>query len=194
MGAACSQRTIWVQGHTWEKDWSSWDERAKGKAIGDTTNVGRTSQDEEVSPHTHFFTFSDFPFTQFSQLKDFITRTPPSITTSIPYAHYFHLEFPPYIPFLPWIFQWCLKQNLSYTFFFHAAQMAKNLPAMQETQVWSLGWEDPLEKRLATHSSILAWRILWTEEFGGLPSMGFQRVRHDWVTNTSTFSFRRLAK
>ena len=99
MGAACSQRTIWVQGHTWEKDWSSWDERAKGKAIGDMIKVGRTRQDEEVSPHTHAFTFSDFPFTQFSQLKDFIPRTPPSITTSIPYIHYFHLEFPPYIPF-----------------------------------------------------------------------------------------------
>ena len=45
-----------------------------------------------------------------------------------------------------------------------AAQMVKNLPAMQETQVWFLGWEDPLEKGMATHSSILAWRITWTEE------------------------------
>ena len=57
--------------------------------------------------------------------------------------------------------------------------MVKNLPAMQETQVGSLGWEDPLEKGKATHSSILAWRILWTEEPGGLQSMGLQRVRHD---------------
>ena len=48
------------------------------------------------------------------------------------------------------------------------AQMVKNLPAMQETWVWSLGWEDPLEKRMATHSSVLAWRIPWTEEPGGL--------------------------
>ena len=48
------------------------------------------------------------------------------------------------------------------------AQMVKNLPAMQETQVWSLGREDPLEKKMATHSSILAWRIPWTEEPGGL--------------------------
>ena len=57
--------------------------------------------------------------------------------------------------------------------------MAKNLPAMQETQVRSLGQEDPLEKEMATHSSILAWRIPWTEEAGGLQSMGSQRVRHD---------------
>ena len=59
------------------------------------------------------------------------------------------------------------------------AQTVKNLPAMQETQVQSLGWEDPLEKGMATHSSILAWRILWIEECGGLQSMGSQRVGHD---------------
>ena len=58
------------------------------------------------------------------------------------------------------------------------AQMVKNLPVMQETQIWSLGWEDPLEKEMATHSSILAWEIPWTEEPGGLQSMGLQRVRH----------------
>ena len=57
--------------------------------------------------------------------------------------------------------------------------MLKNLPAMWETQVQSLGQEDPLEKGMATHSSILAWRIPWTEELGGLQSMGSQRVRHD---------------
>ena len=50
---------------------------------------------------------------------------------------------------------------------------------MQETRVQSLGWEDPLEKEMATHSSILAWEILWTEEPGGLQPMGWQRVRHD---------------
>ena len=59
------------------------------------------------------------------------------------------------------------------------AQMLKNLSALQETQVQSLGWEDPLEKGMATHSSILDWRIPWTEEPGGLQSMGSQRVRHD---------------
>ena len=61
--------------------------------------------------------------------------------------------------------------------------MAKHLPAMQKTQVQSLGWEDPLEKEMATHSSTLAWRILWTEEPGRLESMGSQRVRHDRVTS-----------
>ena len=58
-------------------------------------------------------------------------------------------------------------------------QLVNNLPAVQETQVRSLGQEDPLEKGMATHSSILAWKISWTEEPGGLPSMGSQRVRHD---------------
>ena len=62
-------------------------------------------------------------------------------------------------------------------------QKVKNLPSMQGIQVWSLGQEDPLEKEMATHSSILAWRILWTEEPGRLQSMGSQRVRHDWATN-----------
>ena len=67
------------------------------------------------------------------------------------------------------------------------AQTAKNLPAMQETQVWSLGWEDPLEKGMATRSSILAWRIPCTEEPGGLQSMG-SWVKHDWAINTSAQS------
>ena len=59
------------------------------------------------------------------------------------------------------------------------AQMVKNLLAMWETWVRSLGWEDPLEKGKGTHSSILAWRIPWTEGPGGLQSMGSQRIRHD---------------
>ena len=53
-------------------------------------------------------------------------------------------------------------------------------PAMQETQVRSLGWEDSLEEGMATHSSIFAWRIPWTEETGGLQSIGLRRVRHNW--------------
>ena len=57
--------------------------------------------------------------------------------------------------------------------------MIKDLPAMPETQVQSLDWEDPLEKGTAAHSSILAWRILWTEEPGRLQSMGLHRVRQD---------------
>ena len=59
------------------------------------------------------------------------------------------------------------------------AQMVKNLSAMKKTQVLSLGWEDTLEKGLATHSSIPAWRILWTDEPNGLQSLGSQRLRYD---------------
>ena len=61
-------------------------------------------------------------------------------------------------------------------------QMVKNPPAMWETWVRSLGWEDPLEKGTATHSSILAWRIPWTGEPAGLQSMGSERVRHDQLS------------
>ena len=65
-------------------------------------------------------------------------------------------------------------------------KIIKNLPVMWETRVWSLGQEDTLEKEMATHSSILAWKIPWTEESGGLQSMGVQRIGHDWATNTYT--------
>ena len=60
-------------------------------------------------------------------------------------------------------------------------QRLKNLPPMQETWVLSLGWEDPLEKEKVTHSSILAWRIPWTEKPGRLQSTGSQRIRQDWL-------------
>ena len=63
-------------------------------------------------------------------------------------------------------------------------QRVKNLHEMQETQVQSLGWEDPLEKGMATHSSILAGRTSWTEQTGGLQFIGSQRVGHDWLTHT----------
>jgi len=66
------------------------------------------------------------------------------------------------------------------------AQMAKNLPAMLENWVQSLGQEDPLAKGMAAHSSVLAWRIPWTEEPGSLQCMGSQRVRNDRRTNTFT--------
>ena len=66
------------------------------------------------------------------------------------------------------------------------AQLVKNLPTMQETWVQSLSWEDPLEKGKATHSSILAWRISWTEEPGRLQSLGSQRVGHNLATFTFT--------
>ena len=76
---------------------------------------------------------------------------------------------------------------------FLAAQMVKNLPAMQKTQVQSLGCKDPLGKEMATHSSILAWRISWTQEplrllCNYFATVGLQRVRHDWASNTLTFN------
>ena len=72
------------------------------------------------------------------------------------------------------------------------AQMVKNLPAMQETRIGSLGLEDPLEEGVDTHSSILAQRIPWTEELGGLQSMGSQRVTH--YQATCTFHFKGMIK
>ena len=69
------------------------------------------------------------------------------------------------------------------------AQTVKNLPAMWKTWVQSLGQEDPLEERMAAHPSILAWRIPWTEEPGGLQSMGSQRAGHDLAIDTSTTDF-----
>ena len=75
---------------------------------------------------------------------------------------------------------------------FLVVQLVKNPTAMQETWVWSLGWEDPLEEDKATHSSILAWRISWTEDPGGLQSLGPQRVRHNyWETEHTLHVFLR---
>ena len=70
----------------------------------------------------------------------------------------------------------------------YVASMVKNLSTMQETQVWSLGREDLLEKEMVTHSSILACKIPWTEKPGSLQSMGSQRVGQDWVTNIFIFN------
>ena len=72
--------------------------------------------------------------------------------------------------------------------------MVKNPPAMLETWVRSLGWEDPLEKEMVTHSSILEWRIPWTEESGRLQSMESRRVRHFWATNTHTKYLNRASQ
>ena len=77
---------------------------------------------------------------------------------------------------------------LQYSWALLVAQLVKNLPTMQETWVWSLGWENPLEKGKATHSSILAWRIPWN-----VKSMGSQRVRHDWATFTSPWQADRYS-
>ena len=77
----------------------------------------------------------------------------------------------------------CPEEGIGYTNLYSwvslVAQTVKNLPAMRETWVRSLGWEDSLEKEMATHSSILAWKIPWTEKPGGLQSMGSQRVGHN---------------
>ena len=79
---------------------------------------------------------------------------------------------------------WCqILKSLYLTLGFSGGSVVKNLPVMQEsqeTQVLSLGQEDPLKEEMATHSSIFAWRILWTEKPGGLHSIGLQRVGHDW--------------
>ena len=81
-----------------------------------------------------------------------------------------------------------MKLKDAYSLASLVAQMVKRLSAMRETWVRSLGREDPLEKEMATHSSTLAWKILWTEEPGRLRSMGSQRVRHDWATSLSLFT------
>ena len=80
------------------------------------------------------------------------------------------------------------KSDTTEWLYFLLAHVVKNLPAMRETQVRSLRREDPLEKGMATHSSILVWRIPWTKEPGKLQSMGLQRVRHDWASNIYQFS------
>ena len=79
-------------------------------------------------------------------------------------------EVPPFLNYL---------KNVMNDWFSLMVQMVKHLPTMWETRVQSLGWEDPLEKEMATHSSTLAWKIPWAEEHGRLQSMGFQRVGHD---------------
>ena len=82
-----------------------------------------------------------------------------------------------HLPFLLLLIVVKCKQHLSLRMWAClVAQTVKNSPAMQVTQVWSLGWKDPLEKGMATHFSNLAWRISWTEKPGGLQSMGLQRV------------------
>ena len=80
----------------------------------------------------------------------------------------------------PWRMEGISKLKMTFLWTSLVAQMVKNLPAVQGTWVQSLGWEDPLEKVMATHSRILARRILWTEELSGLQSVGSQRVRHNW--------------
>ena len=81
-----------------------------------------------------------------------------------------------------------ISSLLSFLVGFSGGPGGKELPAIQETWVQPLGWEDPLEKGMTNHSSILTWSVSWTEEpIHGLQSTGSQRVRHDWATNTFTF-------
>ena len=90
---------------------------------------------------------------------------------------------------------WSPGEGIGYPFQYSwtslVAKTVKNLPSMWETWVQSLDQEDPLEKEMATDSSILVWEIPWTEEPGGLQSMGSQRVRHHWATNSFKFQFHR---
>ena len=81
--------------------------------------------------------------------------------------------------------KWTFKILLTYLGASLVAQTVKHLSTIQETRVQFLGWEDALEKEMAAHSSILAWKIQWTVEPGRLPSMGSQRVGHDWSTSQS---------
>ena len=93
---------------------------------------------------------------------------------------------PPPSPHLlrSWLKLWWIYETTQASW---VTQVVKHLPTVRETWVQSLGQEDLLEKGMATHSSILAWRIPWTEEPDGLQSLGSQRVGHDWATNTFTF-------
>ena len=79
-------------------------------------------------------------------------------------------------------FQWFNFLSTVHKWASLVVQMIKNLSAMWESQIWSLGWEDLLERKMAPHSSILAWRIPWREEPGWLQSKGSKRVGHDWAT------------
>ena len=83
---------------------------------------------------------------------------------------------------------WMVDSSYQKHIGFLVAQMVKNLHARGEPWVWSLGQEEPLEMRMSTLSGILAWRIPWSEEPGGIQSMGSQRVGHDWATNTHTYT------
>ena len=83
-----------------------------------------------------------------------------------------------------WHVSLCLRMSPALVWTSLVAEMVKNLPAMQETQVQSLGWEDTLEESMATHSSILPWKIPWTKEPCRLQSTGSQKVRHNWGTDT----------
>ena len=102
------------------------------------------------------------------------------------------------LQFISWSHNWYLMFafilcHLSLYYGLSWWQMLTNLPAMQETWIQSLGWADPQKKGKADHTSILAWIIRWTEEHGGLQSMGLQRVKHDWATHIFIFIIIRVS-
>ena len=131
---------------------------------------------------THFWWLFLWTWTIFSQLGQISTQ---------PKVEAFLCRSLDFFSVQGGVFPWnaLLSGTLLLNVAFPVPQIVKNLPAMQEMQeLWvrSPGWKDPLEKGMATHSSVLAWRIPPTEEPGGLQSMGSQRLRHDWVTDTFT--------
>ena len=122
--------------------------------------------------------------------RGFCLPSPPSVSSSVhSCVHHTHCRASrPQLPSRAKVTVLSLGQVSQETSWesFPVAQTVKNLPVMQETWVRSLGWEDPLEKGMAIYSSLLAWRILWTEEPGGPQSVELQRVGHNWATNTIT--------
>ena len=119
----------------------------------------------------------------FNQFQEIVENT-----TYAGIQHFPNISQPIYLQCIIFFF-W---RQLCYRRVSLVAQMVENLPAMWETQVWSLSQENALEKDMATHSSILAWRIPWTEETGVLQSMRSQTVGLNWATNTSVIE--RIAK
>ena len=124
-------------------------------------------------------------------LTYFITRSSYLLTPFIQCAHPTPYLCPGQPP-VCFLYLWECFCFIDYTFTRASlvSQRVERLPATQETQVWSLGWEDPLEKEMATHSNTLAWKIPWTEEPGGLQSTGSQRVGHDWATSLYTLTYQ----
>ena len=121
------------------------------------------------------------PSQVFVSITVFVYNIPPCFLVPLPWVQLpqqtMNLKTKGLVFIIPNIIHICLGAS-------GVAQIVDNLLAMQETWVWSLFWDDPLEKGMATHSSILYWRIPWTEEPDELQSMRSQRVRHNWGTNT----------
>ena len=136
----------------------------------------------------HDFSFLNVEFKQAFSLSSFtfIKRLfSSSLLSAILVVSSVYLRLLMFLPTV--LIQTCFSSSLVFCMMYCAslvAQLVKNMPAVQKTWVRSLSWEDPLKKEMATHSSIFAWKISWTEEPGGLQSTGSQRVGHDWATNT----------